>query len=62
MHIVTTILLLLSMIMLWLLLGHVNHPLPAELPWSRLSDVLFASGFTALNLLNLVNIITVKLR
>lgn len=61
MQLISIILLFLVAIMAQLLLVYVNNPLPS-LPWSKLSDVLFASGFTALNLLNLVNLITFKMR
>lgn len=58
---ITLILLTIALLLAYVAYTQILDPLPA-LSWTRLSDVLFASGFTLLNGLNLANLVLVKLR
>ena len=61
MNIISFILVFLAFVMVHLAIHYIQMPLP-PLEWGKLTDVLFASGFSLLNIANLYNILVYKLR
>ena len=59
---IPAIVVFITSIMVYVAWFEIMHPLPTTIPWTKLSDVLFASGFVFLNVANLANLLMYKLR